>query len=160
MTQRELDGWFGEEAVDENDIVAGWQEEVKSAVSFKMVTFPNSGNFAYVLIRGTTNNWDMLTGVCCRALRYLCRQGQCKSSVGASVSLLCRSVSLALLSNCRLRASVVAAAAACCFCLSCVSPCYSNNTKLTPCLSFYFSLVHTDAQVSSAKPTKRVSHQP
>jgi lipase ATG15 len=34
---------------------------VTSAVSFKLVTFPNSGNFAYVLIRGTTNNWDALT---------------------------------------------------------------------------------------------------
>ena len=28
---------------------------------FKLVTFPNTGNFAYVLIRGTTNQWDMLT---------------------------------------------------------------------------------------------------
>lgn len=35
-----------------------------SHVSFKLVTVPTNnqtGTFAYVLIRGTTNNWDMLT---------------------------------------------------------------------------------------------------
>ena len=35
-----------------------------SHVSFKLVTVPikrGTGTFAYVLIRGTTNNWDMLT---------------------------------------------------------------------------------------------------
>jgi lipase ATG15 len=63
-TQQDLDGWFGSGiAVDEVDTVEMYRANynVTSAVSFKLVTFPNSGNFAYVLIRGTTNNWDMLT---------------------------------------------------------------------------------------------------
>ena len=63
-TQEDLDGWFGPDiAVDQVETVDMYRAEfnVTSAVSFKLVTFPNSGNFAYVLIRGTTNNWDMLT---------------------------------------------------------------------------------------------------
>jgi hypothetical protein len=63
-TQRDLDGWFGKGmAVDQSETVDAYRNETdtSSAVSFKLVTFPNVGNFAYVLIRGTTNNWDMLT---------------------------------------------------------------------------------------------------
>ena len=63
-TQGDLDSWFGSGiAVDDIDTVERYRADynVTSAVSFKLVTFPNSGNFAYVLIRGTTNNWDMLT---------------------------------------------------------------------------------------------------
>ena len=63
-TQDDLDGWFGSGvAVDQIDTVEMYRSlySVTSAVSFKLVTFPSSGNFAYVLIRGTTNNWDMLT---------------------------------------------------------------------------------------------------
>ena len=63
MAQEDLDGWFGVgnatldvELVDEYRTQAG----TSSAVSFKLVVFPVS-NYAYVLIRGTTNNWDMLT---------------------------------------------------------------------------------------------------
>ena len=64
ITQTELDGWFDGRAVDRDDIVEEWRSRVEdedSAVSFKLVTFPENNNFAYVLIRGTTNNWDMLT---------------------------------------------------------------------------------------------------
>jgi lipase ATG15 len=63
-TQEDLDGWFGPGiAFDDIGTVEEYRSNfnVTSAVSFKLVTFPNSGNFAYVLIRGTTNNWDMLT---------------------------------------------------------------------------------------------------
>lgn len=65
VTQRELNGWFGNNTViDQNDQVVNWRTSVNdsSAVSFKMVTFPNSNNFAFVLIRGTVTNWDMLAG--------------------------------------------------------------------------------------------------
>jgi lipase ATG15 len=50
-------------AVDQVETVDMYRADfnVTSAVSFKLVTFPNSGNFAYLLIRGTTNNWDALT---------------------------------------------------------------------------------------------------
>jgi lipase ATG15 len=47
--------------VDQDDLVTEWRGDLESAVSFKLVTFPDQGNFAYVLIRGTINNWDMLT---------------------------------------------------------------------------------------------------
>jgi lipase ATG15 len=63
-TQEDLDGWFGPGiAVDNVDTVEMYRSDynITSAVSFKLVTFPNNGNFAYVLIRGTTNTWDMLT---------------------------------------------------------------------------------------------------
>ena len=63
-TQDDLDGWFGPGvAVDNVETVEMYRSSfnVTSAVSFKLVTFPNNGNFAYLLIRGTTNNWDMLT---------------------------------------------------------------------------------------------------
>lgn len=67
-TQSELDGWFGPSGtipVDQVETVEQFREdnEITSAVSFKLVTFPDSGNFAYVLIRGTQNNWDMLADV-------------------------------------------------------------------------------------------------
>lgn len=67
-TQPALDGWFGEGvATDRVDEVAAYrlQTGVSSQVSFKLVTHPklsdgaNIGDFAYVLIRGTTNPWDM-----------------------------------------------------------------------------------------------------
>jgi lipase ATG15 len=65
-TQPELDGWFGNSgivALDQNETVAEYRaaNNVTSEVSFKLVTIPGAGNFAYVLIRGTQNNWDMLT---------------------------------------------------------------------------------------------------
>ena len=64
ITQKELDGWFDGNALDREDVVTEWRSRIEdedSAVSYKLVTFPNNNNFAYVLIRGTTNNWDMLT---------------------------------------------------------------------------------------------------
>jgi len=62
-TQRALDEWFNYTAQDRDDIVTKWKEDVQSAVSFKMVTFPKNGNVSYVTIRGTMNNLDMLTDV-------------------------------------------------------------------------------------------------
>ena len=51
---------------DEVEIVEQYRRMAgtPSHVSFKLVTVPikrGTGTFAYVLIRGTTNNWDMLT---------------------------------------------------------------------------------------------------
>jgi lipase ATG15 len=62
-TQSELDGWFGEGvAVDNSEVVREWKRnERDSEVSFKLISFPTRGNFSYVSIRGTSNNWDMLT---------------------------------------------------------------------------------------------------
>lgn len=63
ITQSELDGWFGEgTAKDETAFVNEFRSKnnVNSAVFFKLFSFPEA-NFAYVSIRGTTNNWDMLT---------------------------------------------------------------------------------------------------
>lgn len=68
-TQDALDGWFGPSgttATDMDDVVETWRtdNDVQAAVSFKLVTFPvDEGEFAYVLIRGTKNNWDMLTDI-------------------------------------------------------------------------------------------------
>jgi hypothetical protein len=69
-TQDSLDGWFGPsgmQATDREDVVEEWRNvnKIESSVSFKLVTFPDpdAGDFAYVLIRGTQNNWDMLTDV-------------------------------------------------------------------------------------------------
>jgi hypothetical protein len=60
-TQIELDGWFNGTAVDQKEVVEEYREEQgASPVSVKLVTFPDNGNFAYVLIRGTINKWDML----------------------------------------------------------------------------------------------------
>lgn len=69
VTQRELDGWFGENVTkNEDEAVEEYRQThaVSSQVSFKLVTHPKvsgtvNGEFAYILIRGTTNNWDMLT---------------------------------------------------------------------------------------------------
>lgn len=61
VTQRELDGWFQGAAVDRDEVVAAWDGQFGSAVSFKLVSFPANGNFSFLLIRGTTNHWDMLT---------------------------------------------------------------------------------------------------
>ena len=52
-------------ATDEVEIVEQYRQmaDTPSHVSFKLVTVPvkSGGTFAYVLIRGTINNWDMLT---------------------------------------------------------------------------------------------------
>ena len=62
-TQFALDQWFSEGAVEQVETVEQYREEfnTSSAVSFKLVTFPSFGDFAYVVIRGTQNTWDMLT---------------------------------------------------------------------------------------------------
>jgi len=77
-TQSNLDAWFNGTMHDNPDIVRKWLEDNgnHSAVTFKLVTYNdwstysnsssynNSGTskeFAYVLIRGTTDQWDMLT---------------------------------------------------------------------------------------------------
>ncbi|GKZ00654.1 hypothetical protein MPSEU_001017600 [Mayamaea pseudoterrestris] len=64
-TQAELDGWFNGTALDNNALVKKYRAAVNltSEVSFKLITFPDKGNFAFVSIRGTQNNWDMLTDV-------------------------------------------------------------------------------------------------
>jgi hypothetical protein len=78
-TQSALDGWFGpsgRNATDRDDIVETWRADnnVTAAVSFKLVTFPvGDSDFAYVLIRGTKNNWDMLTDCSCGELPHSCR---------------------------------------------------------------------------------------
>jgi lipase ATG15 len=62
-TETELDKWFGEgKAKDETDQVEEIRDvlNITSAVKFKLFSFPET-NTAYVSIRGTTNNWDMLT---------------------------------------------------------------------------------------------------
>ena len=66
ITQDNLNEYFNVSATDEADIVSNYRKEAgtSSHVSFKLVTVPTNnqtGTFAYVLIRGTTNNWDMLT---------------------------------------------------------------------------------------------------
>lgn len=64
MTQPQLDGWFNGSAVDNNDVVDFFKTNItatQSQASFKLVSFPENGNFSYVLIRGTTNPWDALT---------------------------------------------------------------------------------------------------
>jgi lipase ATG15 len=64
-TQAELDGWFNGTALDNNELVQTYRTAVNltSEVSFKLITFPAKGNFAFMTIRGTQNNWDMLTDV-------------------------------------------------------------------------------------------------
>jgi hypothetical protein len=62
-TQTELDNWFGEgKAKDETEFVNSFRRDynVTSAVFFKMFSFAEM-DLAYVSIRGTTNNWEMLT---------------------------------------------------------------------------------------------------
>lgn len=65
ITQNELDQWFGAGvAVDNQAFVDDYRNRTdgfESAVSFKMITFPEFGNLAMVCIRGTTNAWDALT---------------------------------------------------------------------------------------------------
>lgn len=48
--------------MDETEFVNTFRQEnnVNSAVFFKLFSFP-AANYAYVSIRGTTNNWDLLT---------------------------------------------------------------------------------------------------
>jgi lipase ATG15 len=55
--------WFSEGAILQDTVVAEYRNRtgVSSAVSFKLFTFPSSADFAIVSIRGTQNNWDMLT---------------------------------------------------------------------------------------------------
>jgi lipase ATG15 len=62
-TETELENWFGEgKAKDETDQVEEIRDvlNITSAVKFKLFSFPET-NTAYVSIRGTINNWDMLT---------------------------------------------------------------------------------------------------
>ena len=71
ITQQELDSWFGEGvAEDQPSLVSSYREEnsVDSQVSFKLITYPMrestdgvSRDFAYLAIRGTTNQWEALT---------------------------------------------------------------------------------------------------
>ncbi|KAL7567975.1 hypothetical protein ACA910_019683 [Epithemia clementina (nom. ined.)] len=71
ITQRELDSWFGEGvAIDQADLVSKYRTEnnVDSKVSFKLITYPklnssesNASDFAFLAIRGTTNQWEALT---------------------------------------------------------------------------------------------------
>jgi len=64
ITQDELDQWFGEDvAFDNEDLVQAYRtaNNVQSAVSFKLITFPNVGNLALLAIRGTANAWDALS---------------------------------------------------------------------------------------------------
>lgn len=60
-TQRELDGWFNGSAIAHPNIVNEWRtnNDIKSPVTFKLITFPDHGNFSYVSIRGTANAWDL-----------------------------------------------------------------------------------------------------
>jgi len=67
ITQNELNQWFGTDvAVDLADVVTRYRHrnsQSDSAVSYKLISFPNSTNegesSAVVCIRGTTNAWDM-----------------------------------------------------------------------------------------------------
>lgn len=66
ITQSELDNWFGNGvAVDQAEFVDLYREEnnINSAVEFKLITYPtnSSRDFAYLAIRGTTNEWEALT---------------------------------------------------------------------------------------------------
>jgi len=66
VTQSELDNWFGQEvAVNQEELVSVYREEnnVDSAVVFKLITYPTETgkDFAYLAIRGTTNQWEALT---------------------------------------------------------------------------------------------------
>jgi lipase ATG15 len=68
VTKLELDQWFGNgTSIDQDDVVQEFRriKSTSSAVSFKLITFPNkepdTRSFAFILIRGTTNSWDMLT---------------------------------------------------------------------------------------------------
>lgn len=61
-----LDAWFGKGvAYDDVARVAEFQteEEARSAVHYKLITFSRSPEFAVVTIRGTSNGWDMLSDV-------------------------------------------------------------------------------------------------
>ena len=57
-----LEDWFGTEVELQNDTVRGYrrQNQVSTAVSFKLITIPTANNFAIVSVRGTVNNWDLL----------------------------------------------------------------------------------------------------
>lgn len=65
LTQNELNQWFGNDtAIDSQDFVDEYRNSTDgflSAVSYKLVVFPNSNNTAMVCVRGTTNAWDALT---------------------------------------------------------------------------------------------------
>jgi hypothetical protein len=67
ITQIELDQWFGEGvAIDNQTFVDEYRKRVdgfKSAVSFKLITFPSLDNLSVMSIRGTTNAWDALTDI-------------------------------------------------------------------------------------------------
>jgi hypothetical protein len=63
-TQPALDNWFGDTiAIDEQDYVDAFREREdpeKSAVFFKLFSFPEQ-SLAMIAIRGTSNNWDMVS---------------------------------------------------------------------------------------------------
>ena len=65
-TQPALDSWFQDvEAIDRQDIVDEFREREdpdNSAVFFKLYTFPQY-KLAMIVIRGTSNNWDMVSFV-------------------------------------------------------------------------------------------------
>ena len=87
ITQGELDQWFGQSvAVDQQTFVEDFRrrtDNFTSAVSYKFITFPNSGNLGIVAIRGTTNAWDALSdaqlwsaAAVFQALRFLLPMGE------------------------------------------------------------------------------------
>jgi lipase ATG15 len=64
ITQNELNQWFGDGiALDNQTYVDDYRAGIddRTAVSYKLITFPAAGNLAMVCIRGTTNAWDALT---------------------------------------------------------------------------------------------------
>jgi hypothetical protein len=67
LTQSSLDEWFTDTdnpAIDRQDIVDDFRkgnDPDSTPVVFKLVSFPKK-SFAIILIRGTNNNWDMVSG--------------------------------------------------------------------------------------------------
>jgi len=61
ITTRELEAWFKGQAIDEDEIVQDYRSGIESAVSFKLISFPNADDLSVILIRGTTSTWDILT---------------------------------------------------------------------------------------------------
>jgi hypothetical protein len=78
VTQHELDEWFGDNvAFDRQDIVDDFREQNdpdKAPVVFKLVSFPEK-KFAVILIRGTSNKWDMVSGKLRGDSSLVCAQG-------------------------------------------------------------------------------------
>eukprot|EP00541_Cyclophora_tenuis_P016342 CAMPEP_0116563538 /NCGR_PEP_ID=MMETSP0397-20121206/12791_1 /TAXON_ID=216820 /ORGANISM="Cyclophora tenuis, Strain ECT3854" /LENGTH=616 /DNA_ID=CAMNT_0004089997 /DNA_START=29 /DNA_END=1879 /DNA_ORIENTATION=+ len=87
ITQGELDQWFGlNVSQDQDQYVTNFRrrtDNFTSAVVYKFITFPNSGNLGIVSIRGTINAWDALTdaqlwsaAAVFQALRFLLPMGE------------------------------------------------------------------------------------